>query len=127
MSKIDRKLLQNQPKCVPGRSLASWLHLASFGHAFFVIFDAKMVPKITPKPSIIDGPLIIRRAVVIIRRGLNYPAGVLILPIRSQPLYKVRGGSWGGWGLILPKVTTPVQSRGSWRLLAVPGGGPDFK
>ena len=33
----------------PGRSLASWLHLASFGHAFFEIFDAKMAPKMTWK------------------------------------------------------------------------------
>ena len=28
MSKIDQKWPQNRPKCVPGRSLASWLHLA---------------------------------------------------------------------------------------------------
>ena len=49
--KIHKKLPLNRPKCIPGRSLASWLHPASFGHAFFTIFDAKMAPKITSKPE----------------------------------------------------------------------------
>ena len=38
MPKIDPKWPQNRPKCVPGRSLASWLHLASCGHTFFSDF-----------------------------------------------------------------------------------------
>ena len=42
------KSTQNDPKIDPSAS-QGWLHLASFGHTFFVIFDAKMAPKMTSK------------------------------------------------------------------------------
>ena len=78
MPKIDQKWPQNRPQCVPGRSLASWLHLVIFGHAIFTIFDAKFAQKIR-KNVRVEAPLA-PRTIEISRFSRKWRVGRVLAP-----------------------------------------------